>query len=176
MKLKNLYYLVIIVYLIPSNFAYSIDPPNIKNLILHKDKIKIENVEFINSKKQKVSLNSYNSNLVIINFWATWCAPCREEMPSLDKLKLINITKNIEILPINIAEESYEKSKAFFEDINIKNLEIFHGSSVELAKKFNIRGIPTTIIIDKNGYEIARIIGYIDFQNKSFLNWLNHYL
>ena len=150
MKFINLNSFVLIIYLISSNFAYSIDRPNIKNLIIHKDKKKIENVEFINSKGQKVSLNYYNSNIIIINFWATWCAPCIEEMPSLDKLKSNSELKDINIFPINI----------------------FTGHSVELAKKFQLRGIPTTILIDKKGYEFARIIGYIDFENKDFLDWL----
>ena len=60
--------------------------------------------------------------------------------------------------------------------MNINNLEIFYGSSLELAKEFKLRGIPTTIIIDKEGYEFARIIGFIDFKNKSFLDWLSNYL
>ncbi len=176
MKFKNLNYLVIAIYLISSNFAYSIDRPDIKNLIIHKDKKKIENVEFYNSKSQKVTLNSYDSNLIIINFWATWCAPCREEMPLLDKLKLNKELKDIVIIPINIASETIEKSKEFFEELNINNLEFFFGPSAELANKFQVRGIPTTILIDKNGYEFARIIGYIDFEKKSFIEWLANHL
>ena len=97
-------------------------------------------------------------------------------MPSLDKLKLNKELRNIKILPINIGDETYEKSKVFFEDLNIKNLEIFYGSGVKLANKFNIRGLPTTILIDKNWYEFARIIGYIDFENKDLLDWLINHL
>mgnify|MGYP003955642603 CR=1 FL=1 len=175
MKFKKLKYLKIIIYLISSGYAYSIDPPDIKNLIIHKKMKKIENVEIFNFKGQKISLNYYNSNITIINFWATWCAPCKEEMPLLDKLKSNNKLKNVEIIPINIAEETYKKSKEFFESLNINNLEIFSGSSSGLVKKFQIRGIPTTILIDKNGYEFARIIGYIDFENKDFLDWLINY-
>ena len=172
MKFKNLNYLVVIIYLISSGIAYSIDRPAIKNLIIHKEKKKLGYVELINSKNQKLSLNYQNSNLTIINFWATWCAPCREEMPSLDKLKSNKKFKNVDIIPINIGGETYEKSKEFFEDLNISSLEIFFGSVVELSKKFHIRGLPTTILIDKNGYEFARIVGYIDFENKDFLDWL----
>ncbi len=171
MKLINFNYLVIIVYLISSNFSYSIEPPDIKNLIRHKDKKKIENVEFFNFEGQKISINNF-SNAKIINFWATWCAPCRKEMPSLNRLKLLNEFKDVDIIPINIGGESNEKSKKFFEDLNINNLKIFSGSGQKISEKFKIRGLPTTILIDKNGYEFARIIGYIDFENKFFLDWL----
>ena len=176
MKFINLNYLVIIIYLISSSFSYSIDRPDIKNLIIHKSKKKIENLEFLNSEGQKTSIINYSRNPIIMNFWATWCAPCREEMPSLDKLKSLNEFKNVHILPINIGGESIEKSKNFFEDLNIKYLKIFSGSGEEFSENFKIRGLPTTILIDKNGYEFARIVGYIDFENKPFLNWLKNNL
>ena len=176
MKYKKLNYLVFFIYLISSGGSYSIERPDIKNLIIHNEKKKIEEVEFFNSKKNKVSLNDYKSNVVIINFWATWCAPCKEEMPHLNQLKSKSTFKDIEIIPINIADEELKKSKEFFEELNINNLEIFYGSSLELAKEFKLRGIPTTIIIDKEGYEFARIIGFIDFENKSFLDWLSNHL
>ena len=175
MKYKKLNYLVFFIYLISSSGSYSIERPDIKNLIIHNEKKKIEKAEFFNSKNKKVNLNDYKSNIVIINFWATWCAPCKEEMPHLNQLKSKSKFKDIEIIPINIADEELKKSKEFFEELNINNLEIFYGSSLELAKEFKLRGIPTTIIIDKEGYEFARIIGFIDFENKSLLDWLvNH--
>ena len=176
MKYKKLNYLVFFIYLISSSGSYSIERPDIKNLIIHNEKKKIEKAEFFNSKNKKVSLNDYKSNIVIINFWATWCAPCKEEMPHLNQLKSKSKFKDIEIIPINIADEELKKSKEFFEELNINNLEIFYGSSIELAKEFKLRGIPTTIIIDKEGYEFARIIGFIDFENKSFLDWLFNHL
>ena len=94
-------------------------------------------------------------------------------MPHLDKLLLKKKFKNINVIPINIADEKLEKSKKFFKALNISNLEIFNGSSIDMANKFKLRGIPTTIFIDKEGYEFARVIGYVDFENKSFLNWLS---
>ena len=176
MKYKKLNYLVFFIYLISSSGSYSIERPDIKNLIIHNEKKKIEKAEFFNSKNKKVNLNDYKSNIVIINFWATWCAPCKEEMPHLNQLKSKSKFKDIEIIPINIADEELKKSKEFFDELNINNLEIFYGSSLELAKEFKLRGIPTTIFIDKEGYEFARIIGFIDFENKSFLDWLSNHL
>ena len=176
MKFKNLNFLAVIAYLLSSSFAYSIDLPDIKNIIIHKEKKKINKVQFFNSESKKVSLNEFSSNLIIINFWATWCAPCKEEMPHLNSLKLKDEFKDIEIIPINIADEKLAKSIKFFEDLNINNLKIFYGSSIDLAKEFKLRGIPTTIFIDKEGFEFARVIGYIDFENKSFLDWLSNYL
>ena len=176
MNYKNLNLLVFLIYLISSSSSYSIERPDVKNLIIHNEKKKIDNMDFFNSKNKKISLNNYKSKVVIINFWATWCAPCKEEMPHLDKLKSKSTFQDLEIIPINIADEELVKSKEFFEEINIKNLEIFYRPSIELAKVFKLRGVPTTVLIDKEGYEFARIIGYIDFENKSLLEWLSKQL
>ena len=93
-------------------------------------------------------------------------------MPSLNNIKNIPELKKINIIPINIGEEEYEKSKIFFDELGIDNLEIFSGPSGDLAKKFKLRGVPTTIILDKEGHEISRILGSIDFLDKQFLEWL----
>ena len=172
MKYKNLNYFVFIIYLISFSASYSIERLDINNLIIHKEKKTIGKLEFFNSNNNKVSLNNYNQKLILINFWATWCAPCKEEMPHLDKLMSKSEFKDTKVIPINIADEKLEKSKKFFEELNINNLEVFYGSSLDFAKEFKLRGIPTTIFIDKDGYEFARAIGFIDFDNKSFLDWL----
>ena len=176
MKYQKLNYLVFFIYLISSTVSYSIERPDINNLIIHEKKKTIGKVEFFNSKKNKESLENYKQDLIIINFWATWCVPCKEEMPHLDKLVSKKKFKDLKVIPINIADEDLKKSKEFFDELNIKKLEIFYGSSLTLAKEFKLRGIPTTIFIDKDGYEFARVIGFIDFENKSFLDWLSNKL
>ena len=172
MKLLSYKFFLVVIYLISTVISFS-DEPNIKNLVIHKQNKKLKNITFLDVDNKPINLNEFTGQLVIINFWATWCAPCKEEMPHLDKLLSKNKFKEIKIIPINIADEKLEKSKKFFKVLNIVNLEIFYGSSIDLAKKFNLRGIPTTIFIDKEGYEFARVIGYVDFENKSFLNWLS---
>ena len=166
MKFINLNYLVIIIYLISSSFSYSIDRPDIKNLIIHKSKKKIENLEFLNSEGQKTSIINYSRNPIIMNFWATWCAPCKKEMPSLSRLA--KDMPELKIFAINMEKPNQIKAKKFFDDLNIDNLDIYFDPKFNLAKKFKMRGLPTTILIDKNGNEFARIIGEIDFDTKDF--------
>ena len=79
----------------------------------------------------------------------------------------------ISILALNIGGETFEKSKKFFNELNIINLEIFTGSGPEFSQLFKLRGLPTTILIDRNGFEIGRIVGYIDFNDQSLLDWLS---
>ena len=94
-------------------------------------------------------------------------------MPSLDKLKTLREFNNINIIPINIGGDKYEKSKKFFNELNIINLEIFTGSGPEFSQRFKLRGLPTTILIDRNGFEVGRIVGYIDFDDQLLIDWIS---
>ena len=173
MKFIHLSFKIIFIYLLSLSCSYSIEAPNIKNLIIYEEKQKIKLFEFLNEAGNNVSLKDFKSELFILNFWATWCAPCREEMPSLNNLQLKNNENKIKIIPINIGGENLNNSKKFFEELNIDNLQVYIGDGAEIAKNLKLRGLPTTIFIDKNGYEFARIIGSIDFNSDKFLKWLN---
>ena len=117
----------------------------------------------------------YDEDILIINFWATWCAPCKKEMPSLDLLLTHKELDNLKIFPINVGQDSLEKSAEFFDDLKIKNLKIYNDGPITLAKKFGLRGVPTSVLINKDGYEFARIIGSINFEDKKFIAWLSNY-
>ena len=174
MKTNKLKINIFILYFLSFSSAYSIEVPKLKNLLIYEEKSKIETIEFFNEKNELVNLSDFKSDIIIINFWATWCAPCREEMPSLNSLQKNNDQMSIKVLPINIGGESLELSKKFFDELNINKLSLFIGNGAEIAKKYKLRGIPTTLFIDKNGYEFARVIGSIDFNNEEFLKWLKN--
>ena len=167
--------LIIFIYLITINFSHSSEKPDLKNLVLIKNPKSYEDVVFIDIKKKKVNLDDFKGKLIILNFWATWCAPCKEEMPSLDDLQSNSNFSNLKIFPINIGQEDISKSKFFFKELNIQNLDIYIDEPITLAKKFALRGVPTTILFNKEGEEFARIIGSIDFRDEKFINWLKNY-
>ncbi len=164
---------IILLYFISLSYSYSIEAPNIKNLIIYEKKQKIKFFDFLNEAGNKVNLKDFESELIILNFWATWCAPCREEMPSLSNLQKLKDEKKLKIIPINIGGENISKSKKFFDELLIEELQVFVGDGAGIAKNLKLRGIPTTLFIDKDGYEFARIVGSIDFNSDEFLNWLN---
>ena len=167
--------LIIIVYFITTSLSYALEKPDIKNLILIKDLKNYKDVIFKDENQKNLNLADYRENLIILNFWATWCAPCREEIPSLDVLQSDNRLNNLKIFPINIGQEDLLKSKAFFEKLNIQNLNIFFDPTVTLAKKFKLRGVPTSIIFNKKGEEFARVVGLIDFNDEQFIKWLQNF-
>ena len=148
---------------LPNNIAINEIPRSVSSTI------------FEDFSGKEVNLKDYQGKLIVLNFWATWCRPCKKEMPSLDKLKQNKKFKNLEVFAVNIEESKNVNIKTFFEDLNIKELSIFFDKDLNLVNEFKLRGVPTTILINKNGEEFARIIGSIDFEDKFFLQWLSKY-
>jgi thiol-disulfide isomerase/thioredoxin len=167
--------LIIIIYLLTINVSYAFAKLDLKNLVLIKNPKIYEDVIFKDKNQKNVDLDDFKGKLIILNFWATWCAPCKEEMPSLDNLQSNVNLNNLKIFPINIGQEEVSKSESFFRELKIQNLEIYIDASITLAKKFSLRGVPTTILFNKEGYEFARIIGAIDFNDEEFISWLKTY-
>ena len=165
--------LILLIFLMSNSFADEV--LDIKNLIIHKEFKKYDSLTFLNSQKDQLNLDDYKGNLILLNFWATWCLPCKEEMPSLDLLHQNKDLDNLKIFPINVGQENLEKTSIFFKDLKIENLKIYYDSSITLAKKLGLRGIPTTVLLNENGFEFARIVGSIDFNNREFIEWLKKY-
>ena len=168
MKLINYFIILSILFI---NVAFTKEKPPFKNiLVLDKPKVYKE-IIFQDREGNQLDLNLINTDeIYILNFWATWCAPCREEMPSLDKLQT---NDGIFIFPINLEEKNLENTDKFYKDLNIVNLNTYFDEGLKLVKVFALRGVPTTIILDKNKQMVARISGSIDFEDKKFISWLN---
>jgi len=166
-------FLIIFTFLITNVLADAV--PGIKNIVIHKVPKTYDNVIFLDKKDQKINIKDFKGNLLILNFWATWCEPCKEEMPSLDNFQVNPELNKIKIFAINIGKENIEKVNKFFVDLNIQNFEPYFDSPSTLAKTFSLRGVPTSILINKNGMEFARIIGSVDFDNPELINWMKKY-
>ena len=165
--------LILYIFLLANAVATENAPS--KNIVIN-DELKVyDNLYFFDQENKRINLDEFRGKFVLLNFWAVWCAPCKEEMPSLDKLKENKKLNNIEIFPINVGNDSIEKSKEFFKDLNIKNLKAYFDPKINLARELSLRGVPTSVLINKNGEEFARIIGIVDFEDPSIVDWLSKY-
>ena len=170
MKLIN-YLIILSLLLFSSTFAK--EKPPFKNILSHNEPKVYKEIIFEDRDGGKIDLKKINSDKIyIFNFWATWCAPCKEEMPSLDKL---NAKDGIFVFPINLEDKNLKKTDKFFRDLNIINLNTYFDENLKLVKAFSIRGVPTTIIFNKNKDEIARITGGINFSDEKFIYWLESF-
>ena len=105
-------FLIIFIFLISNSFAN--EAINIKNLSINEKLKKYDGLTFLDDKNNQLNLSDYNGKLILLNFWATWCSPCKEEMPSLDKLQINSKLNNLKIFPINVGQDNLEKSSKFF--------------------------------------------------------------
>ena len=104
--------LIILIFLMSSSFAN--ETKDIKNVFINKELKKYDGLTFLDVKNEELNLSDFKGNLILLNFWATWCAPCKEEMPSLDSLLTHKDLNNLKIFPINVGQDSKEKSLIFF--------------------------------------------------------------
>tara|TARA_B100000965_G_C19582342_1_gene754181 strand:- start:1561 stop:2088 length:528 start_codon:yes stop_codon:yes gene_type:complete len=143
-------------------------------VIIYDQPLSIKEIKFKDINLNEIDLNQKKGNIVILNFWATWCAPCKKEMPSLEKLA--KKFPELEIFPINLEPPNKKRTTNFYKELNIKDLDIYFDPELKLVKKFKMRGLPTTVLINKEGNEFGRIIGEIDFANKSFFDLIKKYI
>ena len=170
--MNALKFLILLVFF-KFNFSIAAEPLPFNNIVLHKNPLQVSQVKFKDFHLKDIQINKNDGKIKILNFWATWCAPCRKEMPSLDKFQAKN--KDMLVFPINVDKPNKVKTNKFFKDLNIKNLQIYFDDELQLVNQFKLRGVPTTILIDKNGFEFARITGDINFDEKQFIQWLNQF-
>ena len=148
---KLIYFIFFVLLSLKSNAKTK---PPFSNIIEYDKPKDYREIIFEDFEGNIINLKEYEDKIYILNFWATWCEPCKKEMPSLDKLH-----KN-------------DNTKKFFKDLDIKNLSIYFDPELELTKSLSLRGLPTTIILNQDKKEVARIIGEVDFNDFSLLNWL----
>jgi len=112
---------------------------------------------------QAKSLGDFKGRTVLVNLWATWCVPCREEMPALDKLQAALGGKEFEVVAINVDTRNAEKPKAWLQDNGIHNLAYYTDPSGKvlqvLQKSGHVVGLPTTLIVGPSGCEVALLKG-----------------
>ena len=165
--------LIIFIFLLSNSFATEIS--DLKNIVINDQPKKYDSLTFLDAENNQLDLENYKGNLVLLNFWATWCVPCRDEMPSLDLLQGHESLDNLKIFPINVGQDNIKKASEFFDELKIKNLKFYFDSPITLAKKLKLRGIPTSVLFSKDGLEVARIIGSINFEDERFIKWLSEY-
>ena len=106
----------------------------------------------------EVTLSDYRGEPVVLNFWATWCAPCREEMPSLDRLQA-EMGDRIEVVTVATGRNSPAGIRRFFEDEGVTHLPMLTDPDQELARGMAVLGLPVTVLLDADGREVARLTG-----------------
>jgi len=112
------------------------------------------------------TLADWKGKVVLLNLWATWCAPCRKEMPDLVKLDQELGGDDFDLLAISIDRGGPQKPRRFLEQINAQSLGLFQGPSAETSGPLKAFGMPTTLLIDREGRELGRLVGPADWSSE----------
>ena len=145
------------------------------NIVIHQSPRDLPILEIENIKSQKIILEKLSSKVTLINFWATWCTPCKKELPLLDKLANSVNSKQLNIVLINLENKKYSDVKSFLDNLGIKNLTTYFDKNLKLTRSLGLRGVPVTLVVNSEKKEVARILGDIDFNNEEFVNWIKSF-
>ena len=113
-----------------------------------------------------MTLSDLKGKVILLNLWATWCAPCRKEMPHLDQLQKEMGSDQFEVVAISVDRGSPEKSKKFLDDLGLKSLKFYHDPTAQAGFAFMAIGMPTTLLFDRAGREIGRLVGPAEWHSK----------
>jgi len=140
---------------------------------LNKEKQNISDLKFKDDEGKEISFSDFQDKILLVNFWATWCAPCIKEMPSLDRLKK-KINKNFDVIAISVDRDGVKKVKDFFNENKITNLEEYFDTKNSLAKEMNLIGLPTSFFINKKGDLIGYFQGDLEWDNNTVIEFINY--
>lgn len=116
-------------------------------------------VNFVDADGAPKTLKDFRGKTILLNLWATWCAPCREEMPSLERLQQAIGSEKFEVVALAVDRTGLEAARKFLDSINVKSLKLYADPTTRSGSALRAVGMPTTILIDAEGREIGRLPG-----------------
>ena len=135
-------------------------------IIIHDKPKLLPVIEFYELNGRQVNLYNWRGKHIILALWASWCAPCMQELTDLDGSKKYFKSNNIHIIPLSQDKEGNKAVNETWDKLKIKDLIPYTDKAMRSGKELFIRGLPTTLFIDKNGYEIARLEGVLNWKDK----------
>jgi thiol-disulfide isomerase/thioredoxin len=134
-------------------------------------------LRFADADDRDLSLADFRGRPVVLNIWATWCTPCRQEMSSLDRLQAALGKSQLLVLPLSIDSQGVSVVKAFYRELGLKQLDIYYlDRSAEASRALSTVGIPTTLLIDRDGREVGRKIGAAEWDGPEVIELIQRHL
>ena len=122
-------------------------------------------LRFVDTGGRSLSLADFRGKLVLLNIWATWCAPCREEMPALDRLQAQLAGERFQVVAVSVDVQGAPIARRFYDEVGIKALPLYVDPTAKAAFTFNVPGLPATLLVDRAGREIGRHLGAVKWDS-----------
>tara|TARA_B110000971_G_scaffold190892_1_gene202172 strand:- start:3032 stop:3598 length:567 start_codon:yes stop_codon:yes gene_type:complete len=149
---------------------------SLKNFVTHPSPKVLPSLVLQTADKAPLSLDKFKGELLVVNFWATWCAPCRKEMPQLDTLAKRYGDKNVRVIALSVDRGGAKKPEAFLNELGISKLTRAYDPSYKSARVAKLIGLPTTLLVSPEGLEIGRLAGEADWDSAPVHALLDVYL
>ena len=132
--------------------------------------------KFKTAAGKRLTLADFRGHVVLLNIWATWCGPCRSEMPSLDHLQALHRNDGLAVLAVSVDDDGSVAVRRFFEQSNIRNLTLYLDADRTTERAVGASAIPTTLLIDRNGNVVGSLVGAMQWDSPDALALIRHYL
>lgn len=143
---------------------------------VHETPRQLPEVSFVDSEGRAMTLSAFKGKVILLNIWATWCVPCRVEMPTLDRLEAKLGGPDFQVVPLSIDQGGIQVVRDFYEELGLRNLDIYVDDQMQVPPVLGVVGIPGTLLIDREGREIGRKLGPAEWDSEEVVAEIQHYL
>lgn len=144
--------------------------------VVHEDPRPVAEVTFESGDGGTMSLADFRGQVVLLNIWATWCVPCRREMPTLDRLQAELGGPDFAVVALSIDRKGLPAVREFYAEIGLETLAIYVDQSGEAQRALKVLGIPTTLLLDRDGNEIGRLLGPAEWDSPEMVAFIRGYV
>ena len=154
--------------------ALAQEPP--PALSMHPAPRPLPEIRFENGEGEAMSLADFRGSVVLLNLWATWCAPCRREMPTLGRLQATLGGPEFQVVALSIDRKGLPAVQEFYSELGLETLPIYVDETGEAQRTLNVLGLPTTLLLDREGNEIGRLLGPAEWDSPEMVAFFRDYL
>ena len=148
----------------------------IKQFTVIEQKEPAPDVKFTNGAGEKITLGDFHGRVLLVNFWATWCAPCIKEMPSLDKLQEKFGSDDFQVVAVNEDRGGAKVAEPFLKKLGAPNLDVFVDDKMKLMRALKVRGLPTSFLLDRKGRVVGTLVGIAEWDTPEAEALIAYYL
>jgi thiol-disulfide isomerase/thioredoxin len=160
-------------------FAVSIQPARAQvptGFAVHDSPKPLPEIQFENGQGEWMSLADFRGKVVLLNFWATWCAPCRREMPTLDRLQAGLGGPDFQVVALSLDRKGLPVVQEFYKELGLETLPIYVDESGKAQRALSVLGLPTSLLLNRDGNEIGRLLGPAEWDSPEMVSFIRGYV
>jgi thiol-disulfide isomerase/thioredoxin len=146
------------------------------NFVMHAAPRPLPAVSFVDADGAAHDLGAFRGRTVLLNLWATWCGPCRREMPTLDRLQATLGGDGFQVVALSIDRAGVEPVRKFYDELGVEQLAIYVDSSGRSMRALSALGLPTTLLLDREGRELGRLVGPAEWDTPEMVGFLRQHI